>query len=159
MAIHPKHGMLGAIIIGGVLFGLILFMLGRISSGADLASWLVGVAVGLAIIASIGIGLVRHLPESQRFEGMLHKGAASAEEGFVSARARVELVGQTGVAASELRPAGVAEIAGERVDVTTEGDWIRSGTPIVVVHAEGMKVVVRPAPQLGTGSNPRGSAT
>ncbi|MFI5281228.1 MAG: NfeD family protein [Gemmatimonadales bacterium] len=159
MAIHPKHGLLGAIILGGVTLGLILFMLGRMSSGADLTSWLIGVAVGLSILGAIGIGLVRHLPESQRFEGMLHHGAASSDEGFVSARARTELVGQTGVAASELRPAGVAEIAGERVDVTTEGDWIKSGTPIVVVHAEGMKVVVRPAPQLGTGSSsPRSNA-
>jgi membrane-bound serine protease (ClpP class) len=159
MAVHPKHSMIGALLLGGIALGLILFMLGRMTAGADLTRWLVGVAVGLVIIGAAGIGLVRHLPESQRFEGMLHKGAASSEEGFVSARARTELVGQTGIAASELRPAGVAEIAGERVDVTTEGDWIRSGTPVVVVHAEGMKVVVRPAPQLGAGaSTPRSTS-
>jgi len=38
---------------------------------------------------------------------------------------------------------GFAEIAGERVDVTTEGDWLPSGTPITVVKAEPMRLVVR----------------
>jgi membrane-bound serine protease (ClpP class) len=88
---------------------------------------------------------------------MLHRGAASSDEGFVSARARTELIGRTGVAASELRPAGIAEIGGERVDVTTEGDWVKSGTPVVVVLAEGMRVVVRPSPQLGAGASSQGA--
>jgi membrane-bound serine protease (ClpP class) len=157
MAIHPKHSLIGTILLGGIALGLILFMLGRISAGADLTRWLIGVAVGLVIVGAAGIGLVRHLPESQRFEGMLHRGAASSDEGFVSARARTELIGRTGVAASELRPAGIAEIGGERVDVTTEGDWVKSGTPVVVVLAEGMRIVVRPAPQLGAGSSSQGA--
>jgi membrane-bound serine protease (ClpP class) len=159
MAIHPKISLIGTLLLGGVALGLILFMLGRMSAGADLTSWLVGVAVGLVIMAAIGIGVARHLPESQRFEGMLHRGAASSDEGFVSARARTELVGRAGVAASELRPAGIAEIDGERVDVTTEGDWVKSGTPVVVVLAEGMRVVVRPARELGAGPQSRGSAS
>ena len=153
MHFHPKFGLLGAILLGGVALGLILFLLGRMTAGADLTSWLIGVGVGLAILGATGIGLLRSLPTSQRFEGVLHQGAASAEEGFVSARARPELVGQAGTAVSELRPAGIAEIAGERVDVTTEGDFVRSGTPVVVVRAEGMRVVVRPAPKIGGGSS------
>ena len=159
MAFHPKISLIGALLLGGVSLGLLLFLLGRMSAGADLTSWMVGIAVGLVIIGAAGIGLVRHLPESQRFEGMLHHGAASSDEGFVSARARTELIGRTGVAASELRPAGIAEIGGERVDVTTEGDWVKSGTPVVVVLAEGMRVVVRPAPQLGAGSTSQGAPT
>jgi membrane-bound serine protease (ClpP class) len=157
MAVHPKISLFGTLLLGGVSLGLILFLLGRMSAGAGLAQWLIGVAVGLVIVGAIGIGLARHLPESQRFEGMLHHGAASSEEGFVSARARTELLGRPGLAVSELRPAGIAEIEGERVDVTTEGDWVKSGTPIVVVRAEGMRVVVRPAPQLGAGSSSQGA--
>ena len=156
MAFHPKISLIGALLLGGVSLGLLLFLLGRMSAGADLAQWLIGVGVGLVIVGAAAVGIVRHLPESQRFEGMLHHGAASSEEGYVSAQPRLELIGRAGTAASELRPAGIAEIDGERVDVTTEGDWVKSGTPIIVVRAEGMRVVVRPAPQLGAGSSSQG---
>src|SRR5947209_9479924 len=107
MAFHPKISLLGALRRGGVSLGLLLFLLGRMSAGADLASWMIGVGVGLVIVGAAGVGLVRHLPESQRFEGMLHHGAASSEEGYVSAQPRHELVGRAGTAASELRPAGI----------------------------------------------------
>ena len=50
---------------------------------------------------------------------------------------------QTGIAASPLRPAGVAEIAGERVDVVTEGGFIPAGSRIQVIKVEGVRVVVK----------------
>jgi membrane-bound serine protease (ClpP class) len=53
------------------------------------------------------------------------------------------LLGQTGVAATDLRPAGIATLAGERVDVVTEGDFIPNGTPIIVMRVDGNRVVVR----------------
>jgi len=50
---------------------------------------------------------------------------------------------RTGTAVSPLRPAGVAEIDGERVDVVTEGDFILAGSPVRVVQVEGVRVVVK----------------
>jgi len=54
-----------------------------------------------------------------------------------------ELLGETGTAFTQLRPAGTAEIKGKRIDVVTEGQLIERGTPIQVVAVEGMRVVVR----------------
>jgi membrane-bound serine protease (ClpP class) len=56
---------------------------------------------------------------------------------------RPELLHQTGTAFTQLRPAGTAVINGKRVDVVTEGQLIEKGTPIKVVAAEGMRIVVR----------------
>lgn len=53
------------------------------------------------------------------------------------------LFGKQGVASSDLRPAGIATIEGERVDVVTEGDFISNGTPITVMRVDGNRVVVR----------------
>lgn len=53
------------------------------------------------------------------------------------------LVGATGVAVSDLRPAGVAEIEGERVDVVTSGELVPRGAPIEVVRDERYRRVVR----------------
>ena len=54
------------------------------------------------------------------------------------------LRGMTGVAASFLRPAGVAQIDGKRVDVLTEGEFIAAGTPVRVTRVEGARMFVEP---------------
>jgi len=54
-----------------------------------------------------------------------------------------ELLNQTGVAYTQLRPSGTALIKDKRVDVVTEGALIPRGTPVRVVAIEGMRVVVR----------------
>jgi membrane-bound serine protease (ClpP class) len=53
------------------------------------------------------------------------------------------LLGASGVALSDLRPGGIAEIAGERVDVVTRGDYVVAGEPIEVIADEGYRRVVR----------------
>lgn len=53
------------------------------------------------------------------------------------------LVGQQGLASSDLRPAGIAKIGPERLDVVSEGEFIPNGSFIEVLRVEGNKVVVR----------------
>jgi membrane-bound ClpP family serine protease len=50
---------------------------------------------------------------------------------------------RTGSALTLLRPAGTAEINGERVDVVSQGDYIAQGALIEVIAVEGTRVVVR----------------
>ncbi|HEX9886158.1 MAG TPA: NfeD family protein, partial [Longimicrobiales bacterium] len=54
-----------------------------------------------------------------------------------------DLVGRTGRAMTDLNPDGVALFEGERVDVSTEGDWVEEGQPVLAVNAEGIHVLVR----------------
>lgn len=54
-----------------------------------------------------------------------------------------ELVGKEGVAATTLRPAGIAKIDGNRVDVVAEGRWIEQDAPIKVVSVSGHIITVR----------------
>lgn len=56
-----------------------------------------------------------------------------------------ELVGREGRALSPLRPAGLAEIGGERVDVVSDGEFLEAGARVRVVEVEGNRVVVEPA--------------
>lgn len=60
------------------------------------------------------------------------------------------LVGQEGVTLTPLRPAGIASIAGRRVDVVSNGEFIERDQLIIVVRDEGSRVVVqfhRPEPK------------
>jgi membrane-bound serine protease (ClpP class) len=51
--------------------------------------------------------------------------------------------GMRGIAITTLRPSGKAQFANHVVDVVTEGEFISSQTPVSVVQADGMRVVVK----------------
>ena len=62
-----------------------------------------------------------------------------------AAAAAASRQGAVGVAASDLRPAGIAEFDGFRVDVVTLGDYLEKGEAVEVVRAERYRRVVRRA--------------
>jgi membrane-bound serine protease (ClpP class) len=88
-------------------------------------------------------GSIPHEPEADRgppsSAGTEPAGAAPAAATGTAG----SLVGARGTALSDLRPSGVADIDGERVDVVTTGDYLGSGEPVEVVIDEGYRRVVR----------------
>jgi membrane-bound serine protease (ClpP class) len=63
----------------------------------------------------------------------------------VAALPRRDLVGQVGVALTDLRPSGAAQVLGERMDVVTEGEYVPLGSRVEVVRSDGYRHVVRVA--------------
>jgi membrane-bound serine protease (ClpP class) len=86
---------------------------------------------------------LRHLPNSGRFAGLFLRGGAHQVDGYIAAAPRADLVGQDGVAMTDLRPSGTAQIGPERVDVVTEGEYVAQGRAVRVVRSEGYRHVVR----------------
>jgi membrane-bound ClpP family serine protease len=68
-------------------------------------------------------------------------GAALALEGIHPELAA--LLGAIGVAATALRPAGIARFGEEFVDVISEGSYVPAGTRVQVIEIEGNRVVVK----------------
>jgi membrane-bound serine protease (ClpP class) len=58
------------------------------------------------------------------------------------------LIGKTGAALTDLRPAGTAVIEGARCDVVTDGEYIDEQEPIIVTAVEGSRIVVAPQERL-----------
>lgn len=99
--------------------------------------------VGVPLLVYVGFKYI--LPRS--FVGrQIIRSEVVSDDGEASATDRDlrRLLGAEGVARSYLRPAGVAEIAGERIDVVTEGQMVPRGTRVRVIEVEGNRVVVRP---------------
>jgi membrane-bound serine protease (ClpP class) len=68
--------------------------------------------------------------------------AAAQGPDYVTSSDFSDLRGKEGIAISFLRPAGIAEIQGRRVDVLTQGDFIAQGTPVRVTRVEGSRIFV-----------------
>lgn len=131
---HGIPGVLGALALAAAIvlsFGTMYFFI---------ALETLATAIVLTVIAySL---LVKVMPENAWIKRL----TLAAEQGpeYVASADFTYLRGQSGTATSFLRPAGVAAIAGHRVDVLTEGDFIAAGTPIRVVRVEGARIFVEP---------------
>lgn len=131
----------GGLIIGAsgvaAIFGSLFIGLG--------ADTFAAVALLGAVIAGGGLFVVvaRRLPTSKLWNKLVLQTAETTDNGFVSTEDLKQYLGQTGTALTLLRPAGLAEIAGRRLDVISEGLFVEPGTEIVVTKVEGNRIVVR----------------
>lgn len=55
-----------------------------------------------------------------------------------------ELLGCEGIARSDLRPSGIADFAGRKLDVVSHGGFIAHGTPVRIAEVHGNRIVVEP---------------
>lgn len=65
------------------------------------------------------------------------------EEGYLSSGDLNYLLGKKGIAATDLRPAGIADIEGISFDVLSNRNYILKGSRIEIVKVEGAKLVVQ----------------
>jgi membrane-bound serine protease (ClpP class) len=108
------------------------------SYGVAAGTWLLG---GVILATLIGLILwVKFFPKTPTGRRMMlnqTSGNVAPEEDFVA------LLHKRGVARSALRPSGIAEIEGRRVDVVSEGGMIPPESAVQVVAVDGTKIVVR----------------
>ncbi len=128
------------------MFGLIA---GALILFADIIAFDHGQATGWAFVAAevvlvpwvvwMGFKLLPKLPFGRR---MLLEGPVTPPDGGLPDHAALQ--GQTGVALTDLRPAGMARLGDERLSVVSLGGLIDENTPIIVVAVEGTEIRVRP---------------
>ena len=67
----------------------------------------------------------------------------SNEAGYRSTEDLEVFLGKEGVTTTVLRPTGMAEFDGVRLNVVSEGEFIQSGTRVQIVRVEGSRILVR----------------
>ncbi len=138
----------GALVIASVVLASLTFV--RPHSEADmdaLARSLSTVAIACVGFMTFVVATRRYLPQAPLFRRMILAPPAAEEIAELEDREALanysNLIGTCGVAATDLRPAGKAEIDHELIDVIAEGEPLDRGTPLVVVEAKANRVVVR----------------
>ena len=132
----PTVGLLAGLGVAAMLYSVVFALGGTMNAVGSLVA-----AIVIALLVFVLI--VKRLPSSKLWRHLVLHDSPTTESGYVRAETRAELVGCTGRAETELRPSGRAVVAGQPVDVVSEGAFIGKGTPIVVVSASGSRVVVR----------------
>jgi membrane-bound serine protease (ClpP class) len=145
--VTPGFGLAGVLGIAAVLAGLSMSLLGE-GARWEWVVMAVGRVVLSLVLALVGLlALLRVLPRMPAGRALVLRTALDAGEGYASAPEEDRgWLGKRGVAATPLRPAGIAEIEGARVDVVSDGTFIEAGDAIVVARVDGNRIVVRRMP-------------
>ena len=143
----PGFGLVGLAGVGAMLASLVMTQLGdyqlwSIDEIAVVSGRLAASMIGAIVLSVV---LLRSLSKFAAFNRLVLQSETPAADGYVSSSREhdVDLVGSEGVSVSDLRPAGIGLIAGERIDVMTDGEFIEAHRVIVVVEARGSRVVVK----------------
>lgn len=159
----PGFGVAGVLGLVSLLGGLFLTIIGQeIRTGDNLWRGAQSAGIALVVILVGTVALFFLLPQAGRFRGIALQTRLAGEHAPDGLLDRVTpdrperdadidtsepetraLIGATGRAVSDLRPGGIADVEGDRVDVVTEGDYIPAGTPVVVIRDDGYRRVVR----------------
>jgi len=86
--------------------------------------------------------LSKTLPKTNIWNRLILQANINAKSGYTSKPDFDHLIGKKGIAITDLRPSGAAEIGKKRIDVTTEGEYINKGATVVITFVEGSKIVV-----------------
>ncbi|MBI2924318.1 MAG: hypothetical protein HYY24_01285 [Verrucomicrobia bacterium] len=148
------EAVIALLVVGAVLLLLETVLPGMVAGIVGLGCLITGVVMGyvnfdartgnlilLIVLTGLILGTcwwVKYFPDSRFAKVFVSRGTV----GELRAE-KPELLDQTGVALTTLRPSGMALVNGRRVDVVTEGPFLERGTPVKVIAIEGLRVVVR----------------
>lgn len=122
--------------------GILLMGVGIVMIGVHFGA-LIAVGVLLVLIAVLAVLISWVLRQASQGKG--HGELFLQEKGEFDHHEDMQvLVGKTGLTQSVLRPAGIGDFDGVRLNVVTEGGFIEKDVQIEIIRVDGAKIIVRP---------------
>jgi membrane-bound serine protease (ClpP class) len=138
-------------VVGILGFLCIVFSVGYVYS----VSGVVGGTMAMLGSSVVGGGLFYLLWQSGAWNRFILATSLRSDEQLVAREHehRARYLGKTGVAITPLRPTGVIDVEGERIEVVTEGEFIAAGSMVRVVAMDRRRYFARLADGLPEPSN------
>lgn len=130
-------GFLG--ILGGVAIIVSLLL-----AGYDITQMAISISIACIVAILFAIILFKWVGTNRGIlKKIILRDRTTTELGYISTDNQIELVGQIGIAATDLRPAGIVDLEDDRIDVVSEGGYIDKGKKVKIIEVEGMRIVVK----------------
>jgi len=134
----PSGGLLGMGAVICLMSGVVIFF-----RHSALAGW-IGVVVALIMVPALLVGAYKILPKTRFGRQMLlappvrQRGDAMNDTPELG-----RLLGVTGQVLTTLRPVGMCDFDGRRIECVADSGFVPKGKTVKVIHVEGTQVTVR----------------
>ena len=122
--------------------GVILAVLGVITMQPTPLQALVLVVVYVALLCIALAFCLRSAAKGRLSKSRLVLNEVATKSETPESSELAYFIGKTGAAHTPLRPAGIAEFDGVKLNVVSEGDFIDKDTPVRVSRVEGKRIIV-----------------
>ena len=132
----PGFGLAG---IGGIaaILASIFLTFGNIIQ----ATYSILIALGISVIGFFL--LIKYIPSTRTWRKFVLSTEQRKELGYtVGTKDLKRLTGKEGIAITPLRPSGIVEVNGKKLNALTRGEYVDSNTRIKIISVEGNKIVV-----------------
>lgn len=138
-AFMPGFGLPG---ISGIVLQVVAVVLTYMSHGPVAALGMTLIILSIVAVA-ISVSLRSATKGKLSRSKLVLKETESNEAGYRSTEDMEIFLGREGVTTTVLRPTGMAEFDGVRLNVVSEGEFVPSGERVQIVRVEGSRILVR----------------
>ena len=105
------------------------------------ATYSILIALGISVIGFFL--LIKYIPSTRTWRKFVLSTEQKKELGYtVGTKDLKRLTGKEGIAITPLRPSGIVEVNGKKLNALTRGEYVDSNTRIKIISVEGNKIVV-----------------
>lgn len=123
--------------------GLVLLVVDIFITAKTLAQGLIMTGIVAVIVAILAVVSIIMISKGKLPGKLMLKDSTDKASGYTSGSDNSGYLGKTGKTVTELRPAGAAELDGERLDVVSQGGFIEAGADVEVIEVSGNRIVVK----------------
>ena len=140
----PGFGVAGLAGIVVILWGLYMLLLPDVPVSQEVYdAAMTGLTIGLIGAIFALILLFRLMTKTKFWVKLTSPEIQSNEDGYNSSLGLEHLIGETGLATSDLRPSGWVLVNNTKIFVVTEGEFVNKDQQVTIMSVDGNRVVVR----------------
>ncbi len=134
----PSGGIISVCALACLIAGIAIFFQHSVTAG-----W-IGVGIALVMIPAVLIIVYKIFPKT-RFGKSVTLTPPEREQGdAIPDTAKLkELLGAEGMVLTPLRPVGMCDFSGRRIECVAEGGYVDKGKKVKVIHVQGTQLTVR----------------
>jgi len=134
----PSGGLISICALGCLVGGVAIFF-----NHSTTAGW-VGIITAIIMIPSVVIIAYRIFPKT-RFGKSVTLTPPQRQQGdaIPDTDELKELLGATGIVSTPLRPVGMCDFSGQRIECVAESGYVDKGKKVKVIHVQGTQLTVR----------------
>lgn len=103
-----------------------------------------GIIMAGILVLILGVGFI--ILSQTLFKGngkMVLTTREDPDKGYTAGILAEDLIGKVGIAETDLHPSGAAKIDGQKMDVVSQGDYIKKGTELLIIDVRANRILVK----------------